>query len=374
VIETKGSINFFLANLRGGGIQKVTLQLLRELIRRELSPVLVVVDAGGPNRANVPKDCRLVDLGSERVRNAIFPLLNYLRINKPSLAISSQTHLNVALILIRAITGYPKKLIVCEHITFNEEIVKSGAFIERMRTWMIRLLYPFASAFVAVSQSSAASIRRFAKYKKPIRVIRNGIDLEEIQQLKGIKMVSANLVLSSSQKMIVGLGRLSYQKNFSDLLKAFTLLEGREDYRLVIMGEGSRKEMLASMACDLQIADWVHFPGYLLNPYPVLAAADLFVLSSRWEGFALVVLEALACGLPIVATDCPGGPAEILRGKSFTRVVPVGDQAAMAAAISDLLEQNIDRSEIIQYAHDFSIGRMADSYLKLMAEVSQVEV
>lgn len=366
-------LTFFLASLEGGGIQKATMRLLRELIRRDIRPTLVVVNGTGPTRKDVPENCDLVDLNCKRTRFALFALLKYLRSEKPLVGISSQTHLNVLMIILRFLSSYPKHLVVREHNTFNQENIKTGGLMERSRVWLIRFFYRFSSEFVAVSESVAKSITEFAKYKKEIRVIRNGIDVNEVRELKSRPPDHPWSENAGDKKLIVGLGRLARQKNFSDLLIALSRLKMPTQARLLILGEGSELENLKVLSRELQIEDRVDFPGYIENPYPILSQADVFVSPSRWEGFGNVVLEALACGVPIVATDCPGGPADILEGKPFARIVPLDDPHTMAEAIEELLMKNINRAEIIQYAQQFSIGIIAQEYIDMTSALSRLE-
>jgi glycosyltransferase involved in cell wall biosynthesis len=367
-------MTFFLASLEGGGIQKATMRLLRELIRRDIHTTLVVVNGTGPTRKDVPEGCDLVDLNCKRTRFALFALLKHLVREKPSIGISSQTHLNVLMIILRFLSGYPKHLVVREHNTFSEENINTGGLFERSRVRLIRYFYRFSSEFVAVSESVANSITEYAKYKKEIRVIRNGIDVNEVRELKNRPPDHPWLENASNKKLIVGIGRLSRQKNFPDLLVAFSQLRVPTQTRLLILGEGSELENLKVLSCELQIEDRVAFPGYIQNPYPILARADVFVSPSRWEGFGNVVLEALACGAPIVATDCPGGPADILEGNPYSRIVPEDEPRTMAKAIEELLMKKTDRAQVIQYAQQFSIEIIAQQYIDMISDVSRSEI
>jgi glycosyltransferase involved in cell wall biosynthesis len=374
VPEGTEHLTFFLASLEGGGIQKATTRLLRELIRRDIRTTLVVINGSGPTRKEVPEGCVLIDLHHTRTRFAFISLFKYLVNEKPSVGISSQTHLNVLMIIIRFLSGYPKHLVVREHNTFSEENIKIGGLFERSRVWLIRLLYRFSSEFVAVSKSVAISINQYAKYKKDIRVIQNGIAVNEIRELKSHPPDHPWLENGGNKKIIVGIGRLSRQKNFSDLLIAFSRIKDPKQARLLILGEGAELENLQTLSRELQIEDRVDFPGYIENPYPILAQADVFVSPSKWEGFGNVVLEALACGAPIVATDCPGGPADILEGKPFARIVPLDDAHAMAEAIEEQMMYKTDRTQIIQYAQQFSIGTTAQQYIDMTSKLSRLEI
>lgn len=164
------------------------------------------------------------------------------------------------------------------------------------------------------------------------------------------------------------MGRLSNQKNFSLLLNSFARVGDAESH-LLIMGDGEERESFKELSRTLQIDEKVTFAGFVENPYPILAQAKVFVLSSKWEGFCNVVIEALACGVPIVSTDCPGGPAGILAGKPFTRVVPMENPQEMAKAIKELQNLQFDSQQIIDFSKQFSIRDVAQRYLELFSEL-----
>ncbi len=362
-------LTFFLSSLEGGGIQRATMRLIRELIRREVFISLVVINGTGVIRKEVPAGCKLVDLQCKRTRFAFTSLLQYLQREQPVYGISSQTHLNVLLIFLRILSGYPKHLVVREHNTFIVENIRKGKFAERIRPVLIRLFYPFSSKFVVVSESIALSVKKYACYKKPIQVIHNGVSLTELQELAKQPLDYLKVNTLNYEKLVISMGRLSNQKNFSMLLYAFAQLNDTFPARLIILGEGEERDKLEALRLNLHLEKTVELPGFLDNPFPLLAQADLFVLSSRWEGFSNVVLEALACGVPVVTTDCPGGPAEILKDLPFARVVRQNEPQAMAAAIRELLKGKVEKEKIFTFAEQFSIAGIAQKYLDLWQEM-----
>ena len=162
--------------------------------------------------------------------------------------------------------------------------------------------------------------------------------------------------------VILGTGRLVTPKDFSTLLRAFARVRVQRKARLVILGEGNRREELESLAQQLGVSADVALPGFVANPYPFMERAAVFVLSSAWEGFGNVIVEALACGCPVVSTDCPGGPSEILDDGAYGPLVPVGDDAAMAEAILAVLESSRDSGRLQARAAVFSEERAIDNY------------
>jgi len=161
-------------------------------------------------------------------------------------------------------------------------------------------------------------------------------------------------------------GRLVPQKDFATLLKAFAEVRAKLDSRLVLLGEGEERSSLERMARQLGIGGDVWMPGYVPNPYAMMSRAAVFVLSSVWEGLPTVLIEALACGTPVVSTDCPNGPAEILENGRYGPLVPVGDHSALGRAIISSLETSTDRDKLTRRAQDFSVGRALEQYLGLI--------
>jgi glycosyltransferase involved in cell wall biosynthesis len=169
--------------------------------------------------------------------------------------------------------------------------------------------------------------------------------------------------------VVMGLGRLVPQKDFPTLIRAFARVRAERPARLLIVGPGSAAAQaeLRALAAALGCAEDTALPGPTLNPFAYLARAGVFVLSSLHEGLPGVVIQALACGAPVVATDCPSGPREILKGGRFGRLVPMGDAAAIAEAITATLDAPGDRAPRVARAMEFSVDRSVDRYLALLA-------
>ena len=163
--------------------------------------------------------------------------------------------------------------------------------------------------------------------------------------------------------VLLGIGRLHPQKDFATLLRAFAQVRAVRAARLLILGEGEEREALEALVAELGVAADVALPGFAANPYAYLSRAGAFVLSSRWEGLPTVVIEALACGAPVVSTDCPSGPDEILQGGRLGALTPVGDDAALARAILDTLAAPPDPAAGRARAQDFAVAPAAQAYL-----------
>lgn len=168
--------------------------------------------------------------------------------------------------------------------------------------------------------------------------------------------------------VILGAGRLGPQKNFSLLLKAFALARKQKECRLIILGKGNQRQQLEQQAFALGIADAVAFPGFTDNPYAYMESADLFVLSSAWEPYGIVLIEALALGTPVVSTDCPIGPRGILKGGELGRLVPLDNPAVMSAAILESLLGTVDKEFLRQSVSEHTLQNSAKEYLKIIQD------
>jgi glycosyltransferase involved in cell wall biosynthesis len=166
--------------------------------------------------------------------------------------------------------------------------------------------------------------------------------------------------------VIVGAGRLQRQKDFPTLIRAFGLVRGEHPCRLIILGDGSGRSRLEGLAAELDLDADVDMPGFQANPYPFMARADLFVLSSAWEGSPNVLTEAMALGTPVVSTDCPSGPHELLDGGRFGPLVPVGDPQALARAMIETLEQPLPAHSLKSAVAEYNQDRSARRYLEAM--------
>jgi glycosyltransferase involved in cell wall biosynthesis len=231
---------------------------------------------------------------------------------------------------------------------------------------MVRRFYPWADAVVAVSDGVAADTAEVARIPRDaIRTIYNPADVDDIARQARLP-VDHPWLQPGGPPLILGVGRLAAQKDFPTLLRAFARLRQGRDARLVILGEGRQRPALEALVAQLGLAECVDLPGYEGNPFRFMARAALFVLSSRYEGLPGALIQALACGCPVVSTDCPSGPHEILEGGDYGPLVPVGDDMAMAEGMERVLASPPDPDRQRRRAECFSVDACADQYLDLL--------
>jgi glycosyltransferase involved in cell wall biosynthesis len=364
VVPSSRKICVFLHDLRGGGAESCTLRLIEGMLRSGRNVDLVLVRASGEFLAHIPPGTRVVDLKKDRVAHSIFAFARYLRRERPTSVLASLHHINLAAILAVWISRLNTNLIICEHNQISQKVRHARGFVRRLTYRAVAVLYPRATGIVAVSKGVADDLVAFAGLSESrIKVVYNPVYNEAMHE-KAAAPPSHSWFLSPSMPTILAMGRLHTQKGFDILLHAFQRVRDTFPCRLVIVGEGDERGSLANLSQQLGIADDVSFPGFIENPLALMSRADLFVMSSRWEGLPTVLIEALACGAPIVSTDCRSGPREILDNGRFGTLVPPNDVEALAQAIVKSLGG--PRKSHSERAKDFSDTASIARYLELL--------
>lgn len=357
-------IALFLPSLRGGGAERMSINLLKGMLERDVLLDLVLASAEGPYLEQVPKQVRVVNLATGGVLKAILPLSSYLRQNRPWALLSHMAHANVAAVVARELACTKTRLVLVEHNTLSASRSKlmRASFVPLFMKWF----YPRADAIVGVSGGVARDLELqlgFAEGK--VCTIYNPIVDNELIA-KAATPLDHPWFKQGSPPVFLAVGRLTAQKDFLTLIKAFAVLRKRVPSRLIILGEGESRAELEAATKALGIAEDISMPGFVEDPYPYMNKASAFILSSRWEGLANVLVEAMACGCPVIATDCPNGPREILEEGKYGHLVPLGDAVALSAAMSQVLESPMSRNVLVQRAMYFSIERAVSKYLTLL--------
>jgi glycosyltransferase involved in cell wall biosynthesis len=355
----------FLQDLYGGGAERVMLLLASGIARRGIDVDLVLIRRDGAYLDQVPPQVRVRELGTRRMLNSVGAFARYLRAERPDAVLTALVHVNVGALLAAAVSGRAR-VVVTEHnqITRNFAALTSPMLKAAYR--LVPYLYRRAARVVAVSSGVADDLQRFSGLDRArIEVVHNPIVSADLPA-RAAEPVSHPWLRPGQPPVIMGVGRLNPQKDFGTLIRAFASLRTRCEARLMILGEGEERAALTALAAELGVSGDVDMPGFVENPYAHMARAGLFVLSSRFEGLPTVLVEAMACGTPVVATDCPSGPREILEGGSLGGLVPVGDPEALAQAMEAALERPVDAGRLRARAGDFAVEQAVDRYLELL--------
>ena len=277
-----------------------------------------------------PSGVYVVDLGAKRALTSIPSLAKYLRRERPSALISAQHFANVSAVIARSLAHRDVKLVLTERVFIDEALKRDRGLGALVLPRLMRLLYARADAVVANAGDSAERLAQMLGWSPgSVRTIYNPTFDPSIR-LMADEPVSESWFSPAEPPVVLGVGRLAPQKDFGILVRAFAAIRAKLDCRLVILGEGPERALLEALARDLGVTDDVKLPGHKSNPYSYMTRAALFVLSSRYEGLPNVLIEAQASGVPVLSTDCPTGPREILLDGSAGVLVPVGDVEAMA--------------------------------------------
>ncbi len=357
-------IAFFLPTLAGGGAERVALNLLKGMLERDIALDLVLADTDGPYLDQVPTGVRVVNLATRRVMVAIPSLVKYLRETKPVALLSHMNHANIAAIIARDLARIDTKLVIVEHNTLSTS--KSRLQRSKLLPPIMKLLYPRADCIVGVSDGVSTDLDAQLGFKPGTSqtVYNPVVDRELIA--KSEAPVEHPWFEPGNPPVFLAVGRLSDQKDFTNLIAAFAIVRKSQPARLLILGEGENRSELEAQIAQLGIAADVSMPGFLSNPYAYMHRATAFVLSSRWEGLPTVLIEAMACGCAVVSTDCPSGPQEILADGKYGLLVPIENSTALAKAMLQTLNNSIDRAISTDRGRYFSHDRAVDEYLRLL--------
>jgi glycosyltransferase involved in cell wall biosynthesis len=338
-----GRVAIFTADMGGGGAERAMLKLAGGVAGRGYPVDLVLSRAGGDYLPEVPETVRVVDLDAGRVLTSLPGLVRYLRRERPSVMLTSLNHVNIVGLWARRLSGVRTRLVVNEQNTLSQDAPNSARRRHRLLPRFVRRFYPWADGIVAVSKGAADDLARTARLPAgSVRVVHNPIVTPELREMAAAPL-DHPWFEPGEPPVALAVGRLAPQKDFGTLLRAFARVLERRPARLLILGEGPERQGLEALVAELGLEGSVDLAGRVLNPYPYMRRAGVFVLSSRWEGLPSVLIEALYCGVPIVATDCPSGPVEILEGGEHGRLVPVGDPEALAEGIAAALDGHVPR-------------------------------
>ncbi|MGQ9488913.1 MAG: glycosyltransferase, partial [Armatimonadota bacterium] len=316
---------FYMPSLAGGGAERVFLHLAKGFVERGYEVHLVLARAEGPYRPQIPKAVRVMDLHASRVLTSLPRLVRYLRDERPFAMLSALDHANVVAICAQGLARVPTRVVATVHSTPSQVVANARTLPARLLPLWTRPFYRRAHAVVAVSQGVANELVHYVGIPEhTVRVIYNPIITPTLLR-KAQEPLDHPWFRDGEPPLILGAGRLTKPKDFPTLIRAFAIVRQQRPARLMILGEGEERPLLESLARELGIEADVSLPGFVQNPYAYMKHSAVFVLSSRWEGLPTVLIEALAVGTPVVATNCPSGPAEILDGGRIGALVEVGD-------------------------------------------------
>lgn len=339
----KRKVLFVSPSMGGGGAERVAVTLLEYINRERFELTLALVEKKGPYLDEVPRYVTVVDLECRHVRHVAWRLLKTIHMRRPDVVFSSQGHLNLVIAFLRRFAPCSTRFVA------RETNIASLVNMQGRYGWLFPILYRrYYGRFdrvICQSRDMRDDLMRIARVDEDrLEVIHNPVNYSYITK----KASERTQCFSGTKMNVLAAGKFTRQKGFDLLLRAFSKVKAPK-CSLTILGRGPEEMKLRQQAVSLGIADRVRFPGFKSNPYAFMAQANVFVLSSRFEGLPNVVLEANACGTPVVAFDCLGGIAEIIEdGVNGWKVEPE-DTEALAGAISRALDTPIDRWRVKEF-------------------------
>ena len=356
-------VALFVPSLGGGGAERIMLELARELARRRFAVDLLVTRGGGAFWGSVPGNVRLLNLNSWKVVTSLPGLVRYVRRARPAVLLSTLEASNVTALLAKRFFARDLRLIVRQEVHCTAQFRARGLRI-RMATVAMKRLLPAADGVIAGSSGVAEDLRRTVPRAGPVWTVPNPMVTPELLE-KARAPVDHPWFGDPRAPVVLTAGRLVAQKDQATLIRAFAAVRKTRPARLMVLGDGPDRGRLETLACELGVRDDVDFRGFQSNPFACMARAQVFALSSAYEGLPAVLIEAMACGTPVVSTDCPSGPREILEGGRWGRLAPVGDWRALARAIRDTLDEPIAPARLIARAGHYSAAASLTRHLEL---------
>lgn len=332
-MSTRQRVAFLITNLAGGGAERATAALA-EGLDKNLFEVCLILERDTLAIYEPPDNVEIVRLSAANTRGAIIPLIRFLRKWRPDVIYSALPHLNVISVVASKFVTHPIRTVVSVHNNQKRELaaVPDGWLLKRL----MPMVYKLCSAAVVVSHGIRDELVRSGVKPSKLHVIYNPIDIEHIKQLS--KESVHHKWLNSEYSVVMSMGRLVPQKNFKLLLQSFSnVYNENPNARLIVVGGGEMMDELLGVSKDLGLEAVVDFVGLKTNPFSWLVNASCFVLTSEYEGFGMVIVEAMSVGVPVVSVDCKYGPGEILKGGEKGVLVKDGTAESISASILEVL-------------------------------------
>ena len=375
----KIKITFFLQNLEMGGAERSTIRLANALDKSFFEITFLLSCAKGPLLKDLSNEIKVVDLKSPRISLSLVKVVTYLRKEKPEIIFSVLDHVNVISILASIFCKLKPKIVITERSTFSRVSTHSATKLRNrlisrfIMPILAKLLYKKADSIICVSRGVAEDISNVVGNLSSIDVIYNPVISNDLLGVIDEKIENLE-VFDKSLPVVIAVGRLTKAKDYYTMLKAFSIVLNSVPSRLLIIGEGDERSKIENIIKELGINKNVFLLGFQKNPLKYMVKADVFVLSSILEGFPNVLVEAMACGVPVVSTDCQSGPSEIIEDGKNGFLVPVGDVKALSGAIIELLKNEKLRAKFSEegrvraqyFSAEKSVDKFGKVFLKLL--------
>jgi glycosyltransferase involved in cell wall biosynthesis len=331
-VASRPRVLVYIPHLRVGG-GEISMWRLAEGLAATGFDVCIVAHSETTNELGIPAGVSFASLDCGSTLSAIWRLSRVLRQRRPHWLLSAFPHTNVGAVAALALSGQTTRCIISEHAPLSHQITQQANWRYRLLPSLVRWAYRRAHAVIGVSAGVRDDLQVLLGPGVTPRVINNPVLSSGFEAEMALPVDNAWL-LDENLRVVLSVCRLSVEKDLPTLVRAFAVVHRqRPETRLLLAGEGPDRERVQALVEEMGLVDVVRLPGRITTPLAWMRRAAVFVLASRYEGFGNVLIEAMACGTPVVSTDCPVGPREILDGGRLGQLVPVGDVPAMASAI-----------------------------------------
>ncbi len=359
----KQKIAIYISFSGEGGVERMVSNLIHEFVRKGHPVDLLLIKARGEHLKRLPSSVNIIKLGSDHSYLTLGPLASYLKKEQPKALLAVKHRAIVVAVLARMLAGTSTRLVGRLGTNLSQALEGKSA----VRKWIwhkpMQWLYPKMDLIIPVSEGVLEDVSQITGLgRDKLQVIRNPVITPQMTSLAE-EPIDHPWFGDGESPIILGAGRFTRQKDFITLIKAFAQVHKQRPCRLVLLGHGQLQQQYQSLAEELGVAEDLSMPGFAKNPYPYMKQADLFVLSSAWEGSPNVLSEALAQGTAVVATDCPSGPREVLDGGKIAPLVAVGDVEGMAQAILQALDNPSPPQELRNAVSEYTAEVSSQRYL-----------
>lgn len=361
-----------LSRFENGGLERVQVNLAPVFAQSGIDTWLVAGKFMQEAEAMLPANIPILELAPNDKLTFILNLYRQLRIHQPNVVMTTSNDVSCLVLILRKLF-FPKTKIICtQHLSISTPLAQAKG-IQKLKYLLIlkamQWLWVKADAMIAVSSALAEDVRKNVRLKNPISTIYNPIVLPNYSIL-----IEQKITHHWSDKNIptfIFVGRLAKVKRIDLLLQAFKQVQQKQLCRLLIVGDGTEKASILDFIRKNDLTDVCHLTGQQNNPLPWIKSADALVLSSDYEGFGNVIVEAMACGTQVIATDCPFGPAEILDNGRYGQLVPVDDSEALAEAMEKVIDKRfyVAKDKLQKRANAFSLESAIQQYLNIIHTV-----
>jgi glycosyltransferase involved in cell wall biosynthesis len=358
-----------LRAFEGGGAQRDMILLCNALAAKRVRIVILALRVDGPLRRLLDPAIPVAEVPGRQLRYAIPGLRRLIRDTAPAVVISSEASLNLCtLVAVRTLSRASRPKLVLREVGSPSIAQQRDPYLQnRIAYRILRRVYAYADRIVTLTEGARRDLAR--NFAVPDELISVMLTNAVVPPATVNRIARWDGEAGRDRDLIVCIGRLSPEKDQRTLIRAMSILPAPQPWRLAIVGDGPERPALEALARELGIADRIVFAGEVTDPFAFMMRARLAVCASVYEGLGNAIIEALACGTPVVSTDCPYGPSEILQGGRYGTLTPVGDAAAMAVAIAEALRAAPDRAALMARGLHYTAARAAERFLEIVGEL-----